>query len=283
MNAKKRNKLIAHRLVDLSGKIAKKNWYKDKNHKTFKGWTERYGNAEEQDDRFAIEAQKFLKAHPFALIVASQFNMGKKAWKAWRAPLLIASEVGKRNFRPSSIAEMHSSTLAAIIRKTRLGARNLPADRAARNLKELSRIICDNYRNKAQRIWEGAKNLSDLRKRLTELPGFGVKIVNLTLKMFLELGMIPNIRKTSENLRKLNVAPDVHVRRVFYRSGLSPTMNNTDILKKANEIFPKMPVALDTAWLIGNEYCFKTDPECIDCPLKTTTTGKKLCMGRRDE
>lgn len=283
MNAKKRDKLIARRLVDWSGKIAKKNWYKDKNHQTFKGWTERDSNVDNEDDKFAIESQEFLKAHPFALIVASQLNMGKKAWKAWRAPLLIAREIGKRNFRPSSIAEMHSSTLVAIIRKARLGTKNLPADRAARNLKELSRIICDNYREKAQRIWEGAKNLADLRKRLTELPGFGVKLVNLTLKMFLELGMIPNIRKTSDTLGKFNVAPDVHVKRVFYRSGLSPTMNNADILKKANEIFPKMPVALDSAFSIGREYCFKTDPNCIDCPLRTTTTGKKLCIHRHSE
>lgn len=284
MNTKKRKKLIARRLLDWSDiKIAKKNRYKDKNHHTFKGWTERDGEAGDEDVKFAKAAQKFLKAHPFAFVVACQLDMGKRAWKAWRGPLLIANEIGKRNFRPSSIAEIHLSTLTSIIRKAKLGARNLPAGRAARNLKELSKIICDNYAEKAQRIWELAKNLEDLRKRLESLPGFGVKLVNMTLKLLLGLGMVPNIRKTSETLRKLNVAPDVHVKRVFYRSGLSPTMNSTDVLKSANEIFPKMPAVLDSAFFIGREYCFKTDPNCIECPLKATTSSKKLCMHRYSE
>ena len=173
--------------------------------------------------------------------------------------------------------------MTAIIRKARLGARNLPANRAAHNLKELSRIICDNYGEKAQRIWELAKNLEDLRKRLESLPGFGVKLVNMTLELLLDLGMVPNIKKTSETLRNLNVAPDVHVRRVFYRSGLSPAMNSVDVLKSANEIFPKMPVILDSAFSVGREYCFKTNPNCMDCPLKATTTSKKLCVRRRSE
>lgn len=276
-------KLIARRLLEWSSVIAKKNWYKDKNHHTFKGWANRYGKSDDDDTKLARASEKFLKSHPFAFIVACQLNMGKKSWKAWRAPLLIAFEIGKRNFRPAIISKKRLSTITSVIKKTKLGARTLPADRVAQNLKNLSSIICEQYDGKAQNIWERAKNIEDLRNQLKNIPGFGVKLVNMTLKLLLELGMVPNVKKSAENLSKLNVAPDVHVRRVFYRSGLSNTMNSSDVLKQANEIFPEMPMVLDSAFIIGREYCFKTNPNCRDCPLKTTTNGKKLCMQRRSE
>ena len=101
MNAKKRKKLIARRLLDWSDKkIAKKNWYKDKNHQTFKGWTERDSEADDEDIKFAKSSQRFLKAHPFAFIVGCQLDMGKKAWKAWRGPLPMLTRLESANSGP---------------------------------------------------------------------------------------------------------------------------------------------------------------------------------------
>ena len=279
-----RKKLIARKIQEYwPVKIAKKNWYKDKNHKTFKGWTEREGTTDVADNQFAIHSQVFLKKRPFAFIVGCQLDIGKKAWKAWRGPLMIAKEIGQQNFNPTYISNMHAGTLRAVITRTRLGARTLPAPRAAMNMKKLAELICNEYGKKAQNIWEKAQSFDELKERLFELPGFGVKLVNMTCKLLLELGMVPRLEKTIENMQNLNVAPDVHVKRVFYRSGLSNSMNTSDILKSAKEHLPRMPMALDSAFFIGREYCKKTKPNCRDCYLNKATNDTKICLRRKSE
>jgi endonuclease III len=273
-----RQRLIARRIQKYwPVKIARKNWYKDKNHETFKGWTERGDASDAEDNAFAVQAQRFLKAHPFALIVGCQLDMGKKAWKAWRGPFLVANKIGKRNFNPKFIGRMHRSSLRSALDAVGLGSTH----RAAKNLKELSTLISEHYGSKPQKIWEEATSFEDLRKRLLSLPGFGVKLANMTCKLLLELGMVPQLKKSFENMNELNVAPDVHVKRVFYRTGLSKTSNSADVLKAAKKHFPKMPMVLDSAFHIGRDCCFKTKPNCADCYLSKSTTGKRLCMQRK--
>ena len=279
-------KLIVRRMVrGFPLKIAKKNWYKDKKHNAFKGYAERDLDLldpykRKVDRAFAGEANRFLQSNPFAFLVGCQLDMGKKAWIAWRAPLLIAKDpdVGKAKMKPATFEQMHLNRIIKILSRNKLGSRNLPSSKAARNLKTLSKLIIDQYKGKAGRIWEGTKTFEELQENLANLPGFGIGLTNMTIIILLELGMVPQIPKTAKAKSKMQVKPDTHVRNVFYRTGLAEATSEKAALVAAEKYRPEFPAELDIAgFRIGRRYCHKTQPACKNCPLDSRPNGERLC------
>lgn len=72
-------------------------------------------------------------------------------------------------------------------------------------------------------------------------------------------------------LRQLHgsdVAVDVHIRRVFLRSGLAERDNLQHIVDAARSANPDRPGALDhPAWEMGRVWCRPTAPDCSGCPI----------------
>lgn len=283
MNAQK---LIARRMLEeYPLKIARKNYYKDKNDITFKGCAVKWSEIKDFEERkndlaFAREAENFLKSNDFAFLVGCQFDLGKLTWIAWRAPLRLAKDedVGKRNMKPRTFAKMNMNSIAKILRRNKLGSRNLPHLKAAKNLKALSKMIVDEYGGKAKNIWEKSTSFEDLYDSFISLPGFGLGLTNMTLKILLANGMIPQIPKTSQSKAMMQVKPDIHVCRVFYRTGIADNQSERAALTAAKEYAPDFPMSLDSAgYTIGTEYCYKNDPDCEDCLLAFKADGEKLC------
>ena len=73
------------------------------------------------------------------------------------------------------------------------------------------------------------------------------------------------------NIRDLHsgeVAFDVHIRRVFLRTGLSEFDALDEIVKSARENHPERPGSLDgPAWNIGRNWCRPSYPACPACVL----------------
>ena len=73
-------RLIARRMMDeYPVIIRKKNLYKNKNHKTFRGWAVRentFSSPEKHklDKELASEAERFLKLNDFAFLVGCQMD-----------------------------------------------------------------------------------------------------------------------------------------------------------------------------------------------------------------
>ncbi len=253
-------------------KIARKNWYKSDKH-SFIGSTT---NRKNPDDDLAMNAAAFLKKSDLGFLVAVQLDMGKPVWKAWTGPYLIAKSIGLKNFNPAFISKLNKNTMVNILSKNRLGCRNLPHNRAANNLKELCKIIVKSYEGKASNIWEFPASFDELKENILGLPGFGIGLTNMILRDFLILGMIPQIKKTAHEMENLQVKPDVHVKRVFYRTGLADKENVTAALKAAKKYSSNCPMALDfAAFIIGIEYC--GSKKCYDCPLCFRKNKKDLC------
>jgi endonuclease III len=64
-------------------------------------------------------------------------------------------------------------------------------------------------------------------------------------------------------MERSDVAVDVHVRRVFLRSGLVESDDPVSIILAARELWPDPPAALDSpAWNVGITWCRPTAPEC---------------------
>jgi endonuclease III len=62
---------------------------------------------------------------------------------------------------------------------------------------------------------------------------------------------------------------DIHVRRVFLRTGIARYDEQTHMVRRARELNPARPGALDQpAWWLGHEWCRASDPRCSACPIE---------------
>ena len=65
-----------------------------------------------------------------------------------------------------------------------------------------------------------------------------------------------------------DVAYDIHVRRVFLRTGLADADDVDQMVANARLLNPDRPGSLDLpAWDIGRRWCRPVGPRCGDCVL----------------
>lgn len=104
-----------------------------------------------------------------------------------------------------------------------------------------------------------------LRRRLEEFPGIGQKKAAMAVEIL--------VRDLGVNLRELtgsDIAYDVHVRRVFLRTGLAQRDQVGHMVAVARTLYPERPGALDMpTWDIGRRWCRPANPDCLTCPLNT--------------
>lgn len=64
---------------------------------------------------------------------------------------------------------------------------------------------------------------------------------------------------------------NVHVRRVFLRTGIAEHDDQQHMIQRARLRNPERPGALDyPAWWIGHEWCRPSEPLCPACPIEAT-------------
>lgn len=72
-----------------------------------------------------------------------------------------------------------------------------------------------------------------------------------------------------QNQSRMSVKPDVLVRRVLYRLGIAASEGLPDVLGTLEAIRVKRPADFDASlWVVGREFCLKTNPKCDACPLR---------------
>lgn len=130
-------------------------------------------------------------------------------------------------------------------------------------LSQAVRIVIDEYRGDAAALWSNAPTALELYQRLVKFPGIDQKKAAMTVVLLHQCLNVP-LRELSGG----DVAVDVHLRRVFPRTGLSQDDRVKHIVVAARELNPEYPGALDMpAWDIGRRWCHRTSPVCATCPL----------------
>ena len=265
--------------------IGKKDRYASEDNTLFRGWARNWKGQffspedERLDAAIAAKAEAFLRANPFALLFAAQLNRGKLAWKVWRGPHLVASDLGWTSMRAARVLVLTRTQIAASLHRCRLGSNNLGHAKAAENVRALAKTVVDRFSGKAERIWTTPSSFDELKRTMYSIPGIGTGIGNMTIKFFVEFGMVAQIPKTKETLATLQLKPDTHVMHVFYRAGLSGERTQKAALRSAATLAPDLPAALDAAGFeIGRSYCHKKyEPECDKCPIGYKMNRDRLC------
>jgi endonuclease III len=161
---------------------------------------------------------------------------------------------------PRKLAAMGAEDLHALLQ--RLPVRPRYVGDAVYTILDVSRIVARDFAAQAERIWID-RPVREIQQTLLSVRGIGPGIANMTINL---LHRYFQVRFSLEDMRRIDVKPDVHVERVFQRTGLSAAPGLS--LGAARELSADYPGDLDLgAWEIGRRWCHATYPAHADCPL----------------
>ncbi len=125
------------------------------------------------------------------------------------------------------------------------------------------RKIIDEYGGDASNVWNDCPTAKELQERLLAFPGIGQKKAAMITEI-----LARHFNVTVGEPSGADVAADVHVRRVMYRTGLSPSEDVKTVIESARRAYPERPGLLDLAcWLIGRHWCHARNPDHAACRL----------------
>jgi uncharacterized HhH-GPD family protein len=129
------------------------------------------------------EAAKLLAQDPFALLVGFAIDQQVPVPKAFIGPYVLKQRAG--TLEPKKLAEMDLAPVFA----EKPAIHRFPGAMAER-VRELAAVVAEEYDGDASRIWQDAKDGTDLRKRIAALPGFGeMKIKSLSAVLAKQFGV----------------------------------------------------------------------------------------------
>ena len=115
------------------------------------------------------EADALLAHEPLALLIGFALDQQVTVQTAFSGPLKIRQRLGTLD--AAAIAETDPARLEEVFRE-RPAIHRFPAS-MARRTQELCAYIVDEYDGNAERVWQGAADGAELRRRIEALPGFG--------------------------------------------------------------------------------------------------------------
>lgn len=217
-----------------------------------------------QRHKFAdnAEADKYLsniKEYPHLYVLGCLMDRGIKAERAWIIPYLVC-----KRFNKYSMKELVTINKEEIVNWFIENKPHRYNEDMGKIFYEAIHMIHDKYNDDASLIWKGKPSSATVVYRFLEFNGAGIKIATMAANILVrEFGI------ELADYYSIDISPDVHVKRVFYRLGLIDNRNDINlIIYKARELYPEFPGIMDVScWEIGRTYCDEQKPKCDMCPL----------------
>ena len=115
------------------------------------------------------EADELLARDPFALLVGFVLDQQVSVPIAFVGPLKLKQRLG--TLEPAKIAVADPTRLDEVFRE-KPAIHRYPGN-MARRVQDLAAVVAEEYGGDAERVWSEASDGTDLRKRISALPGFG--------------------------------------------------------------------------------------------------------------
>lgn len=198
---------------------------------------------------------------PLAFLIGAAFQRGMPWERAFEIPyhIFIAGQLDAVRLAAMQTDDLQQ-LLEGLPAKPRYGCA-----KGARTLKDIANLVVKHdAAGNAEVVWEDVSPREALN-RLQSVYGIGSGIAHMTIRI-LHDDWEAFTRPDQE--REIDVKPDVHVKRVFKRTGLTRTEDENETVTAARELNPDFPGELDwPAWEIGMKWCRPTNPLCSNCPL----------------
>jgi uncharacterized HhH-GPD family protein len=115
------------------------------------------------------EADKLLAREPFALLVGFALDQQVPVQTAFTGPLKLKQRLG--TLEPKKIAHTDPGRLMDAFRE-KPAIHRFPGSMAER-VQDLAGVVTEDYGGSAERLWNEAEDGTELRRRISALPGFG--------------------------------------------------------------------------------------------------------------
>ncbi len=206
----------------------------------------------------SAEADALLRTDPNAFLLGVLFTQGIPAERAWSGPYLLRQRLGHLDLE--RLASERAAVRDAVQAPPMLHRfkNTLP-----RWISDAARRLLDEYSGDASAIWEAGSHVVEVTERLNAFAGVGRKKAVMAAEILVRhFGVDLQGRECGQ------VAYDVHVRRVFLRSGLAEEDSVEAIESAASRACADAPGTLDlAAWLVGRQSCRPRSPACDECRL----------------
>lgn len=225
----------------------------------------RFGDTAPMDDergepRFTEnpEANRFIATDAFAFLLAVIFDQGIVAERAWAAPYRLRERLG--HLDPARMVAEPDKVAGAVGTPPKL---HRYVEKMPGWLVSAAERVLTEYRGDAARIWDDQPTAAELQKRFDAFEGIGQKKAAMAVAI-----LARDLHKPIRELGGNDVAYDVHIRRVFLRTGLAQHDDDDEMIAVARQLSPSQPAKLDLpAWVIGRTWCRPGVPSCPGCPL----------------
>lgn len=210
-------------------------------------------------DLLPFEERSFILNNPNAFLLGLISDQSVKAEIAWSLPYRLFKRIGNFDFK--YITENYSIDLLEQIIKIKPSLHRYP-NRMATYIYEAMLKILKEYNGDASGIWNN-ESADVIINRFEEFKGISHKKANLGTLL-----LIRDLEKKISNKNAIDIAYDVHIRRIFLRIGLIEKDTENNVLQSARRINKNFPGELTTSfWTIGRKYCHASIPICEACPL----------------
>jgi uncharacterized HhH-GPD family protein len=205
-----------------------------------------------------VDANAMIHEDPFAFLVAVLADQGILAERAWNIPYLLKDRLG--GFSAEKIAADPQSVRNAFVEPPKL---HRFVTQVAEWIITAADIVLGQYEGDASRIWSDTPTAAALRERFDAFPGIGQKKAAIAVEI-----LERDLHVPMTDLSGSDIAYDIHVRRVFLRTGLAEHDDVSHMVAIARSLNPDRPGELDNpAWDIGRRWCTAGTPACGSCPL----------------
>ena len=213
------------------------------------------------------EASKLVIDDPYAFAIAVSLGRGIKADLIWTLPYYIKNDLG--HLDPLKMYQLSISDLESLFQRLPKKPRYVNA--APRTLQELTTLVVEEFDQDAAQIWVG-KTAGQVKRTFQSIYGVGEGIANMSV-LLIEAAY--PIRFNDLERPRMDIKPDVHTMRVLYRLGVSGAESEIEAIEAARSINPSYPGEIDGAlWEIGREWCYATNPNCVQCPMNNVCTKR---------
>lgn len=221
----------------------------------------RKGNQRSSSDRKRLlqDGRKIVFTNPFAFLVGAVFDRGMPWEKAWEIPYWIDQE---GILDASKLAAMEESDLQCLLERLRVKPR-YGSKRGAKTLRDAAMLVVRDFDGNAAAIWQNASP-AEVEKQLQTIWGVGPGIASMVTRILHD-----DCEMSRGQEKQIDVKPDVHVMRVFKRTGLTHSESEDEARDAARRLNPDFPGELDSpAFSIGQKWCYANNPDCGECPLE---------------
>ena len=204
-------------------------------------------------------ANKLVLKNGFAFLLGVIFDQSIDSELAWAAPYKLRKRLG--HLDPARIAANPQAVIRAV--KERPSLHRFVNQISGYVVSAASRVV-QQYGGRAEAIWEGSPGAEDLRERFDEFRGIAQKKAAIAVEILERVLRVPVVRMEGSD-----VGYDIHIRRVFLRTGLALYDEPGHMIAVARQLNSVRPGAIDfPAWRVGKSWCRSGVPDCPACPLR---------------